>query len=188
VARHWFLGDLAAWALDIGADETSINAQAGKRALLLPSGNLTFWSGSTGGTQLTDLLDNVGSPITSVTADSVGEFPQVQGPDTDPETWWMWADGNGGAGPRRLVVATDVGDVVGNLSSGLTDLASDVSDLSALVSMSLGVVSYDSGTLSWPTRPTDSRVYAWIGPTAPPVGGAYMADGKDIWINTTPAS
>ena len=39
-----------------------------------------------------------------------GSSVQSRVPDTDPETWYMWADGSGGAGPRRVVTATDMGD------------------------------------------------------------------------------
>lgn len=194
MARHWFLGDMAAWAMALGADETSVDSQSGKRALIIPAASITFWTAQTGGTQITDLLDSIGTPITSVTADSGdGEFPPVQGPDTDPdtgaETWEMWADGSGGAGPRRRVVATDIGDVLSATIDSLTDLIAQVGGLQTLISNSPGAVEYDTETSSWPTRPDgDSRWYLWVGPTAPPVGTPYMQDGRDVWINTAPAA
>lgn len=125
MVRHLFLGGMADWTTGLGADETSTSSQAGKRALFIPGAVLTFWSASTGGTQYTDLLDSLGTAITSVTADSTGELPEIQGPDTIPDTWVMWADGNNGAGPRRKVVATDLANTVDSRISALAmdDLA-----------------------------------------------------------------
>ena len=40
MARHWFLGDMAAWAMALGADETSVDSQPGKRALMIPAPRL----------------------------------------------------------------------------------------------------------------------------------------------------
>lgn len=189
MARHLFLGDMASWATAMGADETSVDSQSGIRALFIPGASITFWSAQTGGTQYTDLLDAIGTPITSAVADDSGEFTQVQGPDTDPATWYMWADGSGGAGPRRVVVATDVGDVLSALESTVNDMADQLDELSSRVDASMGVVSYDTVGLSWPARPTgDSRRYAWLGPTAPTVGGTGMIENFDIWFNTAPAA
>lgn len=186
MARHRFLGTPADWAMALGADETSVDSQPGKRSLVIPSASLTFWSAVTAGTQYTDLLDAIGTPITSAAADSSdGSFPQIQGPD---DVWSMWADGSGGAGPRRLVIATDTGDILGATNDSLTDLIATVTDQQSLISNSPGVVEYDTGTSSWPVRPSDSRLYLWVGPTAPPVGGSYMQDGRDIWINTNPVA
>lgn len=188
MARHVFLADMASWATDLGADEVSAGGLSGKHALFIPDATITFWTAQTGGAQITDLQDMLGNTITSVAADSAGEFPQIQGPDTDPETYSMWADGNGGAGPRRKVVATDIGDRVSSNGQSLEDLTAEVASLSALVASSLGVVEYDSTNSTWPTRPTDGRVYMWVGTTAPPVGGGYMQSGRDIWLNQDPVA
>ena len=120
--RHLFLGGMADWATGLGADETSTSSQSGKRALFIPGAVLTFWSAATGGTQYTDLLDGVGIPITSAAADSAGELPEIQGPDTVPDTWVMYADGNNGAGPRRKVVATDLPAAVSDQGDTLAEL------------------------------------------------------------------
>lgn len=172
----------------LGADETSVDGQSGKRALIIPSATLTFWNAQTGGTQYTDLLDSIGTPITQATADDEGEFPQIQGPDTTPDTWYMWADGSGGAGPRRLVAATDIGDALNATNDSLVDLLSTVSTQQTLLAASPGLVEYDTVGGSWPARPSDSRLYFWVGPTAPPVGGSYMQDGRDVWVNTNPVA
>jgi hypothetical protein len=149
--RHLFLGGVADWATALGADETSTSSQAGKRALFIPSATLTFWGASSGGTQYTDLLDGTGNPVTSVTADSAGELPEIQGPDTAPETWYMWMDGNNGAGPRRKVIATDIGEAltgqeadIAALAAGVSDNAADISDFQASIGSADGIASLDS--------------------------------------------
>lgn len=124
MARHLFFGDLSGWAMGIGADETALSGAAGKHALLIPGGTVTLWDAAAGGNQYIDLLDMLGNPITQVTADSsTGQFPQIQGPDTTPDTWYMWADGNGGAGPRVRVVAGDLADAMGSVADDHDSLA-----------------------------------------------------------------
>jgi len=163
VTRHLFLGDLASWATDLGSAETSTGGLDGFHALFIPGATLQFWDALSGGSQITDLLDMLDTPIT-----------EVQGPDTDPETWSMWADGSGdGSGPRRKVVATDIGDTL-NLGS-LTDFVPLV-------------VRYDETGASWPARPAvaGSRTVFWLGPTAPPVDDTYMLDDVDFYFDWQP--
>lgn len=188
MARHYFLGDMSAWATDLGTDEVSAGGLSGKHALFIPGASITFWTAQTGGSQITDLLDMLGTAITSVTADANGEFPQIQGPDTSPDTLVMWADGNGGAGPRRKVLATDIGDLVLSNLSSLLDLIDQVTTLQDQVANSLGVVVKDTATGTWPTRPAaaTARPYMWIGDSAPPIGGSYAVAGRDIWFNPNP--
>lgn len=188
MARHWFLGGPADWATAHGADETSVDSQSGTRALFIGDASITFWDAPTGGTQITDLQDAIGSPIAAVTADSDGEFPAVLGPDTTPETWRMYADGSGGAGPRRVVVATDMGDTVNALAETVNDLSDQLTEQAVMIGNSLAVVNYDAVNSEWPTRPAgDARRFAWCGPSAPPIGGDYMVDGFDFYLTTAPA-
>lgn len=64
--------------------------------------DVTFWSDETSlTTQITDLTDMFNNPITSVNTDTTGQLPQFMGPAAG--TTWMWADANGGAGPRAVV-------------------------------------------------------------------------------------
>jgi hypothetical protein len=172
----------------LGADEISTDGQSGKRALIVPSATITFWSARTGGTQYTDLLDDLGTPITGATADSsTGEFPPIQGPDTDPDTWYMWADGSGGAGPRRLVVATDIGDTVSTLTAAVADLQDQMDAVQALLAITPVIVT-ENGDGIWPLRPdiVGTRTAIWKGPDTAPVGGGYMLDGTDLQIDTQP--
>lgn len=190
MTRHLFLGGMADWATDSGATETSTGGLDGERALFIPGATLQFWNLSSGGSQITDLTDLLDTPITEVVADSNGEFPQVKGPDTDPETWMMWADGSGdGSGPRRAVVATDIGDTVNANKQSVLDLTDTVNGLQTLAASSLGVVEYDTVAGAWPERPSgDPRIIVWVGPSAPPVGGTGMQDGRDFWLNPTPVA
>lgn len=184
--RHTFGADLSAWATDLGGAATSQSGQAGNIALFIPNAVITFWDSLSGGTMYEDLLDNLGTPQTSITTDSNGEFPQFSGPD---DVWTMWADGSGdGSGPRRLIMATDIAEIASSNKSAIDDLTNAVASLQGLAATSLGIVEYDSGSSSWPTRPADSRIYVWVGSTAPPVGSGYMQDGRDFWLNPTPVA
>ena len=173
MTRHTFLGDLASWAMAVGADETSIDSQLGKRALLIPSGEITFWSAATGGTQYTDLQDLLGNPISSVTADENGAFAPILGPDGPPDVWYMWADGNGGAGPRRIVVATDLADYIGAFSDDHTAF----NDLLAF--FRTGAV----GQMLTPdTDPTSEFGIRW---GTPPAGGGGSGAAGYVGVDVT---
>ncbi|MEV5607022.1 hypothetical protein [Streptomyces sp. NPDC052225] len=68
---------------------------------------VTFWSSPDAGTQYTDLLDAVGTPVDKVTADEFGQLPTFKGPDGITGMWveaggesraWIEARGGGGGG------------------------------------------------------------------------------------------
>lgn len=177
MARHWFGRALTDWTMDVGDTTTAGGATTGPVLATGPV-TITFWSAAVGGVQYTDLLNAAGNPITQVMSSdgsdglTVGTIPQFQGPDGVAE---MWADA--GSGARYKMVATDLGSVVKDLSSTVADLQAAI----ATLSNSPGLVVYNASTASWPTRPVDSRIYFWVGPTAP----ALIPDG-DLWINTSP--
>lgn len=80
-----------------------------------------FYNAQTAGTRYTTGLTDVGgADITSVTSDSTGAIPQLRGPTG---VTVMWADGNEGAGPRRLMVATDLGDALGDVATNAAAIA-----------------------------------------------------------------
>lgn len=63
---------------------------------------LTFWDDPLTMTfPLTDLTDILGNPITTVSTNTFGQIPQFYGPADGHKL--MWADANGGAGPRQLM-------------------------------------------------------------------------------------
>lgn len=94
MARHWFGGTPADFAVQI----TSTGL------LKAASSPVTFWTAPTGGSQLTDLLDGAGSPLSNVSTSGSGDLPQrFQGPDGADQ---MWVDAGAG---RKLLLATDAG-------------------------------------------------------------------------------
>jgi hypothetical protein len=190
VTRHLFGGDIAAWTTDLGDSATSQSSQAGNLALFIPNAVIAFWSAQTGGSLVTDLLDSLGTPASTISSDANGEIPTFSGPDTSPdETLLLWADGSGdGSGPRRAMLAIDLGDTVNANRQTLLDLTSTANELQTLAASSLGIVEYDTATSSWPDRPSDSRIYMWVGPSAPTTGGTGMQDGRDFWLNPTPVA
>lgn len=174
MARHWFGQTPTDWTLDLG-DATTDDGVSTAPALATGPMVITFWDSSTGGSQYTDLLDASGDPITEVSsADGdgalpLGTIPRFQGPDGVTE---MWADAGGGA--RYLMVATDLGGIVEDLSftSGFLDALESLAVESGSVGQFLGK---DPD----PDSPTGLR---W---TAPPAGGGSGSGGVVAWVNAS---
>jgi Putative Ig domain len=101
-----------------GISDFTITA-SGSSITLAPSATVIFFNALTAGAQYTDLTGTAGNAITSVTSDANGEIPEFYGP---VGIWKMAADGNGGAGPRRWMTASDMGDQVSGLVSQVTSL------------------------------------------------------------------
>jgi hypothetical protein len=80
--------------------------RVGNQLLVRPGAVGTVWDSLTGGTQLTDLTDLTGGPITEVTADADGAVA-FMGPDGDTTVYVDF-----GYSRRFTLVATDIGDVV----------------------------------------------------------------------------
>lgn len=178
--RHLFGGSLDAWTFDLGDDATSQAGMDGFLAIVVPARTVTFWDSAAAGTQYTDLQDLAGAPITAVSSDGAGEIPQLRGPD---EVWSMWADANGGAGPRRLIQATDVGDTVAANQARLDNVENTVAALSALAAVSVVTVAYDEVAGTWPVRPViaGSRIVFWFGPNASPPPAGYMTQNDQFF-------
>jgi hypothetical protein len=98
IGRRRFGGTTADWTFQFVGD--AIDRAAGV--------TVTFYNALTGGNQITDLTTAGGGPITSVVSDASGEIPEFFGPANVVE---MFADANGGLGPRRRVTAADLGDL-----------------------------------------------------------------------------
>lgn len=159
------------------ADFVVVTEESTGELTLGAGADVWFYNAMVGGTRYeTGLTDLAGTTITQVTSDSDGAIPQLRGP---ANISYMWADASGGAGPRRMMTAHDLGDI-------LTDMRSTVADLQEALTQfntSIGAVRYNYDTSSWPARPEDSRLYIWFGPTAP----SEIPDG-DYWIDPNPAS
>ena len=212
MARHLFGGGIGDYVVAPGGSVT-VNGITGEQELLVPGTTVIFFDAIAAGNAITDLLDLLNTPITSVTADVNGAVPQFQGPNLVRS---MWADANGGGGPRRLMIATDIGsDLAGDEANiatlqgtvlGLAAVATSghYSDLSGAPSLATvatsGAYSDLTGTPSlglqavvklggtWPLRVTTasdiSRPAMWIGPSpAPAFGSGYSLIG-DVWLDT----
>lgn len=120
MTRHTFLADLASWVTDTGTSTTSTSGLPAVASLAIPGHEVTFWDSPSGGTRHTDLLDATGSPVTSATSASDGSLPQISGPDG---VRTMWADAAGGAGPRRICLASDLGESANTVDTTLAGLS-----------------------------------------------------------------
>ena len=99
IGRRRYGGTMSDWSFQFIGD--AIDRAAGV--------TITFYTALTGGTQILDLTTTGGGPISSVVTDPNGELPEFFGPDSVME---MYADANGGLGPRRRITCSDLGDLV----------------------------------------------------------------------------
>jgi hypothetical protein len=171
--RHWFGQSLTDWTFIQGDGDEAV----------LASGEVTFWDAWSGGTQYTDLLDDNGDAITSVTSSDgsslpLGTFPRFQGPDG---VTYMWADA--GSGARFVMGATDLGDDVTALLNEVADNQNAIANLTALAAAAPVTVKYDEGTATWPARPAiaGSRVVFWFGPASSPPPAGYMIENDQFF-------
>jgi hypothetical protein len=98
IGRRRFGGDASFWVMIV----------VGGNLELSPNATVQFYDQPTAGTQYTDLQTTGGAPIDSVTTDGFGEGGEFYGPDRVTS---MYADANGGQGPRRKIIANDLGDL-----------------------------------------------------------------------------
>ncbi|WP_236241172.1 SGNH/GDSL hydrolase family protein [Streptomyces sp. CC228A] len=116
MARHRF-GGIADYVISRGTDDV---------ATLEPGTVVTCWNASSGGTQYTDLTEVDGvTPIVTLTADTEGAVPEFMGPDGVRS---LYLDANGGSGPRRRSVATDIGEDLTDVESDITALQGSLLD------------------------------------------------------------
>ncbi|MGI5423051.1 hypothetical protein [Actinomadura luteofluorescens] len=126
--RHTFGRSVTDWTMDLGTPTTTeiSETETETSAPVVAKGpaTITFWSAAVGGVQYDDLLNSLGSPVTSIVSSDgsdglrIGTIPEFQGP---PDVYVMWAEA--GAGTRTKMVATDIGDTVAGLELSTTYLA-----------------------------------------------------------------
>jgi lysophospholipase L1-like esterase len=98
MTRHRF-GGSADYVISLGTSNV---------ATLQPSTTVTCWNAASGGTQYTDLTQTDGSTaLPTLTTDATGAVPEFYGPDGVRS---LYLDANGGSGPRRRTLATDIGE------------------------------------------------------------------------------
>ncbi|MEU6651269.1 polysaccharide deacetylase family protein [Streptomyces sp. NPDC046900] len=96
-------------------------SQSGTSLVLEPGSTGTAWDSRTGGTQLTDLTDLSGNPITTVTSDTYSTIG-FYGPDGVTNLYLDF----GFAGGRTLMQATDLGAAIEDLQTNKLDVAADL--------------------------------------------------------------
>ncbi|MFF7335459.1 GDSL-type esterase/lipase family protein [Streptomyces sp. NPDC008150] len=111
MSRHLFGGSPADYAME----------KAGTQLVLRPGAVGTVWDAAVEGNQYTDLTDTTLSPITQVTADSVGGVT-FYGPDGITHLYVDF-----GFGRRLILVATDIGDVLSDLQEAVDALSGPAS-------------------------------------------------------------
>lgn len=99
IGRRRFGGSMGDWVFTFFGDQ--LDRASGV--------TITFYDALTGGSPVSELTTILGAPITSVTSDANGEIPEFYGPDGVTE---LYADANGGLGPRRRMLASDLPDLV----------------------------------------------------------------------------
>jgi hypothetical protein len=161
-----------------GIADFVVTAETSGTLLLAADTEVWFYNEQTGGTRyedgLTDLSDNA---ITAVTSDETGAIPQLRGP---AGITTLWADANGGAGPRRQMDAHDLGDDLAGLSGRVTTVE-------AYTVLGRQVTVYrDATSGAWPARPdTTLPVHWWetipTAPSPPTIGEPYALDGVDFY-------
>lgn len=162
---------------------------AGGEEVLVPaaSATVTIWDAGTGGSQITDLLDDAGAVITQVTADDEGALPRFYAPDSYTE---VFVDGGG---TRRQALPADVGEAgtgsgavdsvngetgtvvlgasdVGAAPTSHTHQSDDITDLfSGVLKVLTGkvanvriAVSVTFDGTSWPTVPSSLATSDWV--------------------------
>ena len=106
LGRRRFGGSMGDWVFSFVGD--AVDRAAGV--------TVTFYDALTGGHQVTDLTTILGAPITSVVTDASGEIPEFYGPDpantATVSAVELYADANGGLGPRRRMLASDMLDAL----------------------------------------------------------------------------
>jgi hypothetical protein len=96
-------------------------SQSGTSLVLEPGSTGTAWDARVGGTQLTDLTDLLGNPITTVTSDTYSVIG-FYGPDGVSTLYLDF----GFAGGRVLMQATDLGASITDLQTNKLDVAADL--------------------------------------------------------------
>lgn len=176
MSRHTFGGSIADYAVAPGAQVT-VNSITGNQVLLVPGAQVTFWDSPSAGTQITDLLDSTDTPVTFITTDANGAIPEFQGPDTVPETLYMWADG--GTGERVRVIAVDLADALASVSADHTAF----SDLEAFFRTGA-----TGQMLSPDPDPASEFGIRWIAPPTGSGGGSSASGYIGVDVTQSPYS
>lgn len=156
--RHFFGGTTSDYAME----------QVGNQLLLRPGATGTVWDAVAGGTQLTDLTDTSGLPITSVVAAADG-FVEFYGPE---EATTVYLDF--GLGRRYAMVASDIAEIVSARVAGVVAEAADDATAKAADAQAAAITTAAENAAELYLPNAITTVDSIIGP-ATPVAPAYFA-------------
>ncbi|MFF3094131.1 glycerophosphodiester phosphodiesterase [Streptomyces cyaneofuscatus] len=161
--RHLFGGSTSDYAME----------QVGDQLLLRPGATGTVWDAVAGGTQLTDLTDTSGLPITSVVAASDG-FVAFYGPE-DATTVYL----DFGLGRRYAMVASDIAAIVSARVAGVVTEAADDATTKAADAQAAAIAAAASNTSALYLPNAITTVDSIINPATPvaPVFFAHRGGG-----------
>jgi hypothetical protein len=169
--RHQFGGSPSDYAME----------KVGTSLLLRPAAVGTVWNALSGGTQLTDLTDLTGTPITTVTADSDGAVA-FYGPDGVTSLYVDF-----GYGRRYVMAATDTGSTLAafiaeaGAPNGLATLDSSGQVPATQLRKALDWLIVTATTTPPPSRPPSTPAR----PAAPSTSPAACTRRPPPWISST---
>ncbi|MEU0160233.1 glycerophosphodiester phosphodiesterase [Streptomyces sp. NPDC006261] len=156
--RHFFGGTTSDYAME----------QVGDQLLLRPGATGAVWDAVAGGTQLTDLTDTSGLPVTSVIAASDG-FVAFYGPE-DVTTVFL----DFGLGRRYAMVASDIAEIVSARVAGVVAEAADDATAKAADAQAAAISTAASNAAALYLPNAIATIDSIIGP-ATPVAPVYFA-------------
>jgi hypothetical protein len=179
--RHPHGASSTAWVFDVAGD--------GVTPFLVAGSSVTGWTAQTSGSQYTDLLaadfsTAIDHVLTSDGTDgyTVGQIPLFYSP-AGISGMWISADG----GPRVWLPANDIDQRLITLEDTIDDLLNRMGGAEARLALAAMFVN-QTGTDPWSTRPdiAADNLLLWAGQTNPGIGGGYMRDNLDIFVDRTP--
>ncbi|MFJ2568969.1 glycerophosphodiester phosphodiesterase [Streptomyces halstedii] len=152
--RHYFGGSTSDYAME----------RVGNQLLLRPGATGTVWDSVTGGSQLTDLTDVNGVPVTATTAAADGAV-SFYGPEDVTACFVDF-----GYGRRYSMVAADIASTVTGKLGGLVSTAADdaTAKATAAKDAAISAAASSAAALYLPSAITDvDRYFASATPTTP---------------------
>jgi len=184
VTTYWFGGGPADWA----AASVTVDGVA-NIPQFRPGAVLTCWTAQTGGTQITDLADASGTPITQVVASGGGAYGPGQWPRFKAPVLAMWVSVDGG--PRAIVVSTDLPQVMQDLivAAQASQQAAEAAaaDAAALASSS-SVAGHEAAVDPHPQYHNDARADGRYLQRRPPETAPLAEPLEIVEFTSTPAT
>lgn len=123
MARLYYGGTAADFT--IGSATVEDTSSVEHTTATLVSATLSVYADPTGGSPLTDLLSEAGSPMTAVTTDATGRIPRFQGPDAYTAELWI---ADPGTGDRYRLPPEGLAERIATLEATVADLVDDIAN------------------------------------------------------------